>query len=317
MGPSNPRKPLPVTGMSIVNSWNEWDPLREVIVGSARGAVDIELRAGALTVLSARECWAYAPRTAHTLFARRGGTPTRQFRRRCCSGSASPCAGPIPIDHAVAAQTPDWQIAGGHACACPRDTLLVIGDEIIEAPMAQCARWFEFRAYRTLITEYFRGGARWTVAPKPQLRDDLYTEAASYPFDFLTGRRCVRASRFSMLPASRALAAISSGGRTLSATRSAQIGCTGILDPVFAFTGSASRGAADAHRYHVGPGASGHRARQPVASMHGRPDRIVHGQRLAAHRSARLGPQRTGAVTRREQLDFDEYSHARPKHRGR
>ena len=27
--------------MSVVNSWNEWDPLREVIVGSARGAADI------------------------------------------------------------------------------------------------------------------------------------------------------------------------------------------------------------------------------------------------------------------------------------
>jgi glycine amidinotransferase len=27
--------------MIVVNSWNEWDPLREVIVGSARGAADI------------------------------------------------------------------------------------------------------------------------------------------------------------------------------------------------------------------------------------------------------------------------------------
>jgi hypothetical protein len=27
--------------MTVVNSWNEWDPLREVIVGSARGAADI------------------------------------------------------------------------------------------------------------------------------------------------------------------------------------------------------------------------------------------------------------------------------------
>ena len=27
--------------MTVVNSWNEWDPLREVIVGTARGAADI------------------------------------------------------------------------------------------------------------------------------------------------------------------------------------------------------------------------------------------------------------------------------------
>ena len=25
----------------VVNSWNEWDPLKEVIVGSARGAADV------------------------------------------------------------------------------------------------------------------------------------------------------------------------------------------------------------------------------------------------------------------------------------
>ena len=28
-------------GGSAVCSWNEWDPLREVIVGTARGAADI------------------------------------------------------------------------------------------------------------------------------------------------------------------------------------------------------------------------------------------------------------------------------------
>jgi len=29
------------SGMTVVSSWNEWDPLQEVIVGSARGAADI------------------------------------------------------------------------------------------------------------------------------------------------------------------------------------------------------------------------------------------------------------------------------------
>ena len=27
--------------MGTVNSWNEWDPLKEVVVGTARGAVDM------------------------------------------------------------------------------------------------------------------------------------------------------------------------------------------------------------------------------------------------------------------------------------
>ena len=91
---------------------------------------------------------------------------------------------PDPVDHAVAVTTPDWSAPFGHACACPRETLLVIGDEIIEAPMAQRARWFEFRAYRGLVTQNFRDGARWTQAPKRLMTDALYRERGPEPFDF-------------------------------------------------------------------------------------------------------------------------------------
>lgn len=91
---------------------------------------------------------------------------------------------PGPVDHAVAVTTPHWSASYGHACACPRDALLVIGNEIIEAPMAQRARWFEFRAYRGLIAHYFRQGARWTMAPKPLMTDALYHERGAEPFDF-------------------------------------------------------------------------------------------------------------------------------------
>lgn len=56
----------------------------------------------------------------------------------------------------------------------PRDILIVIGNEIIEAPMAWRSRFFEYRAYRSLIKDYFRRGAKWTAAPKPQMSDELY-----------------------------------------------------------------------------------------------------------------------------------------------
>jgi glycine amidinotransferase len=172
--------------MPVVNSWNEWDPLREVIVGCARGAADMAyepalspyfppdspgraFRGGrvdaAVVDAAERQLDAFAQ-----LLERRGITVRR----------------PDPVDHGVPFKTPDWDAAGGHATACPRDCLLVIGDEIIEAPMAQRARYFEFRAYRRLLTEYFRGGARWTAAPKPRMAEDLYVEPtrSGWPFDF-------------------------------------------------------------------------------------------------------------------------------------
>lgn len=68
----------------------------------------------------------------------------------------------------------------GMYAAMPRDILMVVGNEIIEAPMAWRARFFEYRAYRPLIKEYFRKGAKWTTAPKPTMSDELYDQVRPY-----------------------------------------------------------------------------------------------------------------------------------------
>jgi glycine amidinotransferase len=93
---------------------------------------------------------------------------------------------PEPYEQGFAVRTPDFACGFGHAQSCPRDVLLVVGDEIIEAPMSHRARYFEYRAYRPLIREYFQGGARWTAAPKPTMSDDLYVagyDTESVPYD--------------------------------------------------------------------------------------------------------------------------------------
>lgn len=176
--------------MNVVNSWNEWDPLEEVIVGSAHGTFDIAYEP-ALSPYFPRESGArtFAGGPVHPVVI--------DDAERQLDGLAELLAGlgitvrrPDPVNHGVPVQTPDWQVPGGHACACPRDVLLVVGDEIIEAPMTQRARYFEFRAYRSLVAEYFRQGARWTAAPKPLMADSLYRDCASSPdvgYDFADG----------------------------------------------------------------------------------------------------------------------------------
>lgn len=62
--------------------------------------------------------------------------------------------------------------------AMPRDILIVVGNEIIEAPMAWRSRFFEYRAYRAIIKDYFRRGAKWTTAPKPTMADELYDQVS-------------------------------------------------------------------------------------------------------------------------------------------
>ena len=66
--------------------------------------------------------------------------------------------------------------------AMPRDIIIVIGNEIIEAPMAWRSRFFEYRAYRSLMKEYFSNGAKWTTAPKPTMSDELYDKVNTILF---------------------------------------------------------------------------------------------------------------------------------------
>src|ERR1700761_8157809 len=152
--------------MNVVNSWNEWDPLQEVIVGSARGACDMGFEPALSPYFAPDDpAQSFRGQPIHSavidnaerqldyfaeLLHRRGITVRR----------------PDPMEQNVLTKTPDWEIGCGHAIACPRDSLLVIGNEIIEAPMAQRARYFEFRAYRSLLKNYFAVGAQWTAAPK-------------------------------------------------------------------------------------------------------------------------------------------------------
>lgn len=181
--------PLP-DSEPVVCSYNEWDPLEEVIVGTAQGAVQS----------------AYEPATAPFVKSRDSGE--REFRgkpfpaeeiaraERQLDGLAellesegATVRRPEPLDHDVSVRTPEFDCERGHAQTCPRDVLLVVGDEIIEASMAQRSRFFEYRSYRPLLKEYFKRGARWSAAPKPTMSDDLYVmdyDASVAGYDFST-----------------------------------------------------------------------------------------------------------------------------------
>jgi len=67
---------------------------------------------------------------------------------------------PEVTDFSVTYKTPHWQ-SKGFCAACPRDGLLVVGDEVIETPMAAVSL-LQVDAYRRLLKEYTGGGATWT-----------------------------------------------------------------------------------------------------------------------------------------------------------
>jgi glycine amidinotransferase len=73
-------------------------------------------------------------------------------------------------------QTPDWVQQSMFGCMPPRDVLLTVGNEIVEATMSLRSRWFEFIVYRPLLNRYFREDPnfRFEAAPKPRLTEATY-----------------------------------------------------------------------------------------------------------------------------------------------
>ena len=160
---------------SPVCAYNEWDPLEEIIVGRPENAHVPPLTA---------EVAATSYEQNHDFFANYAGKPFPkgaiekamvEVENFCevLRQEGVTVRQPELVDHGKEYSTPDFTSTGMYA-AMPRDILTVIGEEIIEAPMAFRARFFEYRAYRPLLKEYFRQGAKWTTAPKPLMSDELY-----------------------------------------------------------------------------------------------------------------------------------------------
>ncbi|MGI5338670.1 amidinotransferase [Streptomyces sp. CA-181903] len=165
-----------------VNSHNEWDPLEEVVVGRLDGAVVPSRHpvvACNLPPWAARLQGLTAGRRYPKILVERAQRELDGFVGLLRSLGVT-VTRPDPVDHGRRFRTPHWS-SRGFCNACPRDCLLVVGDEIIETPMAWPCRYFETHSYRTLLKDYFRRGARWTAAPRPQLTDELFVPGHRRP----------------------------------------------------------------------------------------------------------------------------------------
>ncbi|WP_326685949.1 MULTISPECIES: amidinotransferase [unclassified Streptomyces] len=163
--------PLPA-----VNSYTEWDPLREVVVGTLAGGVFPTWQDSMAHVV---------PDEAQPVFREQGGLPFPADHLKAAEAELDALAEvltaegvtvvrPDPVVHQRPIRTPAWESPGGLYAGMPRDLLMVMGDAIIEAPMSWRCRYHEVDAFRSLIKAYFLRGARWLPAPRPQLTDELF-----------------------------------------------------------------------------------------------------------------------------------------------
>lgn len=159
--------------MSRVWSCNEWDPLEEVIVGNP-------LRARFPTADPSTRVAEFPDRPLAEI-------PQGPFPQQILDETEEDLEAFVAVltQAGVTVQRPEtwphdatfgtihWQ-AQGYYNYCPRDILLVIGDQIIETPNVIRSRAQETFSYRALLLEYLRSGARWYGAPKPMLLDSLF-----------------------------------------------------------------------------------------------------------------------------------------------
>ena len=160
---------------TVVSSWNEWDPLKHVIVGRADG-----------TVVQAPEPACVRDWPKHGFPKGTYGPLPKEMEEKAneqldnfaklLEGRGIKVDRPTPIDFTQKVQTPDWEQDSMFGVMPPRDILLTVGNEILEATMSQRSRWFEFICYRPLLNRYFQEDPyfRFEAAPKPRLTDRTF-----------------------------------------------------------------------------------------------------------------------------------------------
>jgi N-dimethylarginine dimethylaminohydrolase len=159
-----------------ISTHNDWDPLKEVIVGRADGAriptvdrstmsfgyagypiSEVKKLEGPLPQWVIDEANEDIEKLVHVL--ERAGVKVHR---------------PLFNDTSVEFSTPDWKTTGWYTW-CPRDLLLPLDRLVIETPSPTRARYFETRAYQGVMMEAIQDGVEWIAAPKPVLADESYT----------------------------------------------------------------------------------------------------------------------------------------------
>lgn len=189
-------------GPTIVSAWNEWDQLEEIVVGRADGACFDPVEPGCRPQIRGQrrpgETFPAGPKA--TEVTDRANEELDNLVAVLESRGVTVCR-PDVLDFSQSLRTPTFEVPTQYCSVCPRDVVITLGNQILEATMSRRARFFEYLPYRRLIREYWNRDPHvsWTAAPKPSMSDDMYREefwdytlderfARMHDFEFCVGQ---------------------------------------------------------------------------------------------------------------------------------
>ncbi|HEX8080519.1 MAG TPA: hypothetical protein VF557_09955 [Jatrophihabitans sp.] len=185
-----------------LNSYDDFTPLREIIVGSAANYLSHD-RDLTFELFHYDNLTGYGTELANPRLSAggSGAAESWKIKRRYTEELhedvetlAATIASlgvtvhrplPLPPDPAPIAGL-GWQAAPTPALNI-RDNTLILGDEIIETPPAVRSRYLETRLLAPVFQRYLQAGARWTTMPRPLLTDLSFD--LSYARDSMSVRR--------------------------------------------------------------------------------------------------------------------------------
>ena len=173
----------------IVNSWDEWAPLKRTIVGRVKGtqlpAVEPNWQYPANKAGFPLGSWGMFPEDVVARAQEQQENFVKILQTRGIEIDRVELhpvmLSPIPVS------TPDWTQLNMRGISCPRDMFIVMGNEIIETAGSHRSRWYEYLNLRPVFQKYFKEDPEflWNSAPKPRLTEKSYVRNFDYNINYV------------------------------------------------------------------------------------------------------------------------------------
>jgi len=157
----------------IISSFNEYDPLKSVLVGIATHA-NFPVSDKLFQLQMSQAGWTETPPPSGPV-AQQIIDETNEDLEKLCE---------VFDDRGITVYRPNesinFQFTDGQYSYCPRDNLLVVGNRVIEAPMSVRSRQHEVQSYAEVKRWAIRTGIEWVAAPAPNLNYQENVIAGSF-----------------------------------------------------------------------------------------------------------------------------------------